>query len=106
MEGTWNRHNPVFYKKDDFWSVKRLLRQFERVVKYTDRGFDLSSVTDKYISIVEETIKVDNYYKTEKGTKYYNDTMEQFELVLKILQTWKATLKMSPEEILILKTII
>lgn len=106
MEGTWNRWNPVFYKKDDFWSVKRLLRQFERVVKYTNRGYDLTAVTDKYISIVEETIKTENYYKTEKGTKFYNDNIEQFELVLKILNVWKQTLKMSPEELLILKTII
>lgn len=105
LDVTWNRFNTAFYKSD-FWSIKRLLRQFDRNVKYTNRGYDLSSVTDKYISIVEEIISQENYYKTEKGTKFYNDTIEQFEVVLKILQTWKHELKMTPEELLILKTLI
>ncbi len=102
---TWNKWNTSFYKSD-FWSIKRLLRQFERTVKYTDRGYDLSSVTDKYIQIVEDVIKKENVYKSEKGVKYHTDTIEQFETVLKILNVWKKDLKMSKEEIYILKTII
>lgn len=105
MTGTWNRWNTSFYKSD-YWSCKRLLRQFERVIKYTNRGYDLSSVTDKYISLVEEILSKENYYKTDKGTRFYNDTMEQFEIVLKILQSWKRDLKITPEELLILKTVI
>ncbi len=105
FEGTWNRWNSSFYKID-FWGTKRLLRQFERVVKYTQRGYNLSSVTDKYISIVEEILNTDNIYKTEKGNKYHNDNIEQFEIVLKILQAWKKELKMTPEQLLILKTLI
>ena len=105
LEGTWNRWNKSFYKTD-IWSTKRLLRQFERVVKYTNRGYNLDSVTDKYISIVEEILKTENFYKTEKGTKFYADTIQQFEIVLKILKIWKVEHVMSPEQILILKTLI
>ena len=61
LEGSWNRWNTSFYKTD-YWSIKRLLRQFERVVKYTQRGYDLSSVTDKYISIVEEILATENFF--------------------------------------------
>ncbi|MDD1444132.1 hypothetical protein MEO93_28090, partial [Dolichospermum sp. ST_sed3] len=103
--GTWNKWNKTFYQSD-FWSTKRLLRQFERVVKYTERGYDLTSVTDKYISIVEEILLTENFYKSEKGTKYFTDTIEQFEVVLKILQVWKRDLKMTPEQILTLKQLI
>jgi hypothetical protein len=105
LEGTWNKWNKSFYQPD-FWSTKKILRQFERVIKYTERGYDLSSVTDKYISIVEQIILTENFYKSDKGTKYFNDTIEQFEVVLKILQVWKKDLKMTPEQILILKTLI
>jgi hypothetical protein len=105
MVGTWNRWNKSFYQPD-FWSIKRILRQFERVVKYTQRGYDLTSVTNKYIEIVEDIVKTENFYKTEKGTKYFTDTIEQFEIVLKILHTWKKDLKITPEELLIIKTII
>lgn len=105
LEGTWNKWNNSFYKTD-FWSIKRLLRQFERIVKYTERGYNLTSVTDKYIEIIESIIKTENFYKSQKGVKYFTDTIEQFEIVLKILKIWKRDLKLTPEELLIIKTII
>lgn len=105
MVGTWNKWNTSFYKTD-FWSIKRLLRQFERIVKYTQRGYDLTAITDKYIEIIEEILKTENFYKTEKGNKYFNDSIEQFKIVLKILQVWKKELKLTPDEVLIMKTLI
>lgn len=105
MNVNWNVFNTTFYKSD-YWSVKRLLRQFARNVKYHQRGYDLSVVTEKYISLIEEILKRDNIYHTEKGTKFYTDTKEQFEVVLKILQEWKKTLTMTPENLLILQTLI
>jgi hypothetical protein len=101
----YNRWNPTYYTSD-FWSIKRLLRQFQRCVKYTERGYDLTLVTDKYISIIKEIIQTENFYKSDKGTKYFNDTIEQFEVVLKILQVWKKELKITPEQLLILNTLI
>ena len=105
LEGTWNRWNKSFYQTE-FWSTKRLLRQFERNIKYHERGYDLSSVTDKYISIVEEIIKTENYYKSEKGKKYFEDTIETFEVVLKILNAWKKDKSITPEDLQTLKTLI
>lgn len=105
LVGTWNKWNTSFYSTN-FWNIKRLLRQFERTVKYTNRGYDLTSVTDKYIEIVENIIKTENYYKTTKGSDYFNDTIEQFEVTLKILKSWKKDLKITPEELLTIKTII
>lgn len=105
MKGTWNKWNSYFYTKD-FWSVKRLLRQFERVVKYSNRGYDLTEVTDKYISIVDDIIKMENFYKSEKGTKYFTDTIEQFEIVSKILHNYKLKGEMTEVELLTLKTLI
>jgi hypothetical protein len=103
--GTWNKWNSTFYRCN-FWGTKRLLRQFERVVKYTQRGYDLTSVTDKYIEIIEEIILTDNFYKSDKGTKYFDDTIEQFEVVLKILKIWKRDLTLTPEQLLTLKTLV
>lgn len=103
--GTWNKWNNTFYKAN-FWGTKRILRQFDRIIKYTNRGYDLTSVTDKYIEIVEEIILTENFYKSEKGNKYFEDTIEQFEVVLKILKAWKRDLVMTPEQLTILKTLI
>jgi hypothetical protein len=105
LEGTWNRWNTSYYKCN-LWSCKRLLRQFSRVVKYTERGYNLDSVTDKYISLIEEILDKDNIYKTEKGTIFYEKTQKEFEIVLKILQVWKVEKKMSPENLMVLQTLI
>ena len=105
MVGTWNRWNNNFYKTDSFWSCKKLLRQFERVVKYTQRGYDVSSVTNKYIELTEGIISMDNFYKTEKGEKFFNDTIEEFKIVLKVLYSWKKDQKITEEELLLLKQI-
>lgn len=105
LEGTWNRWNTSYYKCN-LWSCKRLLRQFSRVVKYTERGYNLDSVTDKYISLIEEILSKDNIYKTEKGTLFHEKTQKEFEIVLKILQLWKVEKKMSPENLMVLQTLI
>lgn len=101
----WNVFNTTFYKTE-FWSTKKLLRQFERNIKYHERGYNLDSVTDKYISIIEEIIQTENYYKTEKGSKYFEDNIETFEIALKILKVWKEKKQITPEQLSILKTLI
>lgn len=105
LEGTWNKWNTSYYKCN-LWSCKRLLRQFSRVVKYTERGYNLETVTDKYISLIEEILSLDNIYKTEKGSLFYEKTQKEFEIVLKILQIWKVEKKMTSENLLVLQTLI
>lgn len=104
-KGTWNKWNRHFYQPDQ-WNVRRFCRQWQRVVKYEQRGYDLSSVTNKYIKLVEEVISKENIYKTERGTKFYEDTQEQFKIVLKILKAYRKEKKISPEALLILKSLI
>jgi len=105
LEGTWNRWNTSYYKSD-LWSTKRLLRQFSRVVKYTERGYNLDEVTDKYISLIEDILAKDNVYKSEKGTIFYEKVQKEFEIVLKILQLWKKGKVMTPENLIVLQTLI
>ncbi len=105
MDGTWNKWSKQFYDPS-IWDAKRLMRQFSRIIKYESRGYDLSSVTDKYIEIVEQMLELENIYKTERGTEFYNKIKKEFTLVLNILQEYKKNRKISDEELLILKTII
>ena len=105
LEGTWNIWNKGFYENDQ-WSCKRILRQFERIVKYSMRGYNLDKVTDKYIELVENVLNKENFYKSKKGEDFYNDTKEKFELVLQILRVWKKDKQCTPEQLYILKTLI
>ena len=105
MDCNWNTWNDDFYNPD-LWSVKRIIRQFERVIKYTNRGYNLERVIDKYISMVEDIINLDNIYKTERGTEFYESTQKQFKIVIEILETWKKDKKITDNELRIIKTII
>lgn len=103
--GTWNKWNKYFYNPD-MWDCKRFLRQFSRIVKYEQRGFNLDLVLDKYIELVEGVLTLEDIYKTEKGHEFYIKTKTEFELVLAILQEYKKTKEISTEGLLILKSII
>ena len=103
--GTYNKWNKAFYSPD-IWDCRRLIRQFLRVIKYTERGYDLTQVTDKYISMVEEIINLNNIYKSERGTDFFEKNQKEFKIVLGILQIWKQEGKMSSENQLILQTFI
>ena len=102
---TWNKWSKQFYSST-IWDVKRIMRQFSRVCKYQDRGYNLSSVTDKYIELVEDILSKPNIYKTERGTEFHENTIKEFEIVLKILKEYKKEKKISFEALNILKTLI
>lgn len=104
-KGSWNKWNKSYYSEDQ-WSCKRLLRQWQRIYKYEQRGWDLSEVTNKYISMVEKQLQTTNIYNSEKGTKFHEDTQEQFKVVLKLLKAYKKEKKISPEGLLVLKQLI
>ena len=103
--GTWNKWNRSFYQPD-IWDTKRLCRQFFRIVKYEQRGYNLTSATNKYIELVEQMLELENIYKTERGTEFYNKIKQEFTLVLKLLKAYKKEKKISPEGLLVLKQLI
>lgn len=105
LNGTWNKWNKSFYNPNQ-WECKRFLRQFLRICKYTERGFDLTSVTDKYISMIEEILSKDNVYTSQRGVSFYEKTQKEFNILLKILKLWKKNQKMSDKHKLILQTLI
>lgn len=104
-ECNWNIWNSAFYKADQ-WNIKRLLRQFERVVKYYKRGYNTLPVSAKYIELVKDILSKKNIYTTQKGTKFHEDTQDQFEIVLKVLEHWQRTQDIGEKELLLLKTLI
>ncbi len=102
---TWNKWNKAFYTNDT-WDTWRIIRQFERCVKYHKRGYNVDLVVDKYIEICERLLDKENVFKSEKGTAHYEKVVEETEIVLAIFQEWKKTKEISEEDLLIIKTII
>lgn len=102
---TWNKWCKAFYNSNQF-DVKRILRQFDRICKYESRGYNCDGLLNKYIELVEDILKKDNIYLSEKGKDFYDRTCKEFTLVLKILQEYKKERKITPDQLLILKTLI
>lgn len=105
MSLTWNKWCKSFYNSNQF-DVKRILRQFDRLCKYQSRGYNCDLLLDKYIYLVEDILSKDNIYISEKGLVFYEKTQEEFNLVLKVLQEYKKEKLITPEALLMLKTII
>ena len=103
--GTWNKWNKSFYNPN-MWDCKRFIRQFERVVKYEQRGYNLDAVTDKYIELTEGVLQLENIYKTERGTEFYEKTIKEFQVVLALLKQYKKSKEISVEGLKILKDLI
>ena len=102
---TWNKWNRSFYTNDT-WDTWRLLRQFERCIKYHKRGYDVTLVVDKYIEISERLLDKENVFKSDKGTAHYEKVVAETTIILEILKTWKETKEITKEELEILRTII
>lgn len=102
---TWNKWNKAFYTNDT-WDTWRLLRQFERCIKYHNRGYDVTELVDKYIEISERLLDKENVFTSEKGTAHYEKVINETKIIIEILKLWKETKEISEEDLLTLKTII
>jgi hypothetical protein len=101
----WNKWNMAYYSKNE-WDVKRILRQFERCIKYTKRGFDTTDIVDKYISIINDILSKDKVFVTERGSQYFDETQKEMKVALGIISIWRETQEITEEQLDILKSII
>lgn len=87
LDCTWNKYNP-FFKEASAWNVKRFFRQFIRVIKYHNRGYNLDKVVAKYIELAQEFISKPDNFGTEKSKAFKDATVKEFEFAITILQDW------------------
>lgn len=102
---TWNKWNPAFY---DFniWHLSRILRQFERVIKYQKRGYDTDEVTLKYIDILKQGISYRNIFNSIKVDEKVELIKTNGTILIQILEQWLKTHTISDEELELLRTTV
>ena len=70
--------NPLRKQDTMMWTVAKWIRQFDRVVKYYDRGFDTRPVARTYIRWIDECIEAGCLFDSEASTEAFERFGEEF----------------------------
>lgn len=101
----WNKWNNAFYNPN-IWAVSRILRQFDRVIKYHNRGYNTDDVALKYIEILKGMLEYENIFTSEKVDEKVLSVKTNSKILIKILEKWLIDHTITKEEMeLISKTI-
>lgn len=67
------------------WNASKWLRQWDRVIKYANRGFDTVPMAKFYRYMIDEVVNGGQMFKTEASKKSYEAFVEEFsDLAVKI----------------------
>lgn len=101
----WNKWNTQFYDVN-IWGVGRLLRQFNRCVKYHERGYNTDNIVKKYQEILTGFLHYKNIFDSVKVEEKVDNVKEQANILNKIFDIWLEKHELSDvEKELIAKTI-
>lgn len=98
----WNKWNTTFYNPS-IWEIPRLLRQFERCIKYHKRGYNTDAVILKYREILEDLLKYHNIFNSETVESHLERMKESSKILIKIFDKWLESHSITEEEEKILK---
>ncbi len=98
----WNKWNTNFYA-EDVWTINRLLRQFERCIKYHNRGYNTDLVVKKYIELLDKLIDYHNIFNSTNFDEKLVIMKENGKILKEILKKWLADHKLTDEELTLLQ---
>lgn len=96
-DATWNKWNTAFYSVN-LWETGRLLRQFQRCIKYYKRGYNTDLVVLKYKELLLGLLEYENIFKSERMDNKVSEMKKSGEILLKIFNTWLETHYLSEED--------
>lgn len=75
------------------WEADRWIRQFDRCLKYWNRGFDTRPVAEYYIKLLDEQIEAPKLWTSDKATEYYDEFIAKFVEARKRINDWLQEVK-------------
>lgn len=102
---SWNKWNPL-YHSTEVWAISRVLRQFQRCIKYTKRGYNTDIVTKKYLELIDNIEKYESIFASEGFNEKLAFTKSNTLILKQIMQVWLDTHEISEEENELLKQTI
>jgi len=98
----WNKWNTTFYDPE-MWEVNKLLRLLERLFKYHKRGYNTDAVALKYISLIDEILKLQDIFNSANYTEKLKVNKENLKVIKMICNKWLDTHEITEEQTELLK---
>lgn len=98
----WNKWNLSFYG-ENIWTINRLLRQWERCVKYHKRGYNTDLVTKKYIELIDKLIAYNNIFNSANFDEKLVIMKENANILKQIMLIWLDKHELTEEELKLLQ---
>lgn len=70
------------------WTVAKWIRQFDRVVKYYNRGFDTRPVAEFYLKMIDECIDAGCLFDSDESHEYFDQFSEEFIAKRAVIADW------------------
>lgn len=85
--------NPMRKFKTDMWTVSQWVRQYDRVIKYWDRGYDTRPMAAFYINAINSVINQGALFTTDKSVGAFEAFVEEFTPIKEKMEVWLADRK-------------
>lgn len=80
--------NPLRNQDVDMYTVRMWVRQYARVEKYWDRGFDTRPMAEFYIDCIEKVIAKGQLFDSEKSEIAYDEFVTLFQPLADRMKAW------------------
>jgi len=80
--------NPLRDQDVDMYGAEMWIRQFDRVIKYWNRGFDTRPMAKFYIRLINEVIEKGQLFQTDKSTAAYQGFVTTYEPLRDKMVQW------------------
>lgn len=83
-------HNPLRDQDCTMWTVAKWVRQFDRVVKYYNRGFDTRPMAKFYLEMIDECIEAGCLFDSDESQDAFKNFSEEFLEKRAMIADWLA----------------
>ena len=80
--------NPMRKQDADIYTTEMWVRQFDRVIKYWNRGIDTRPMARFYIDLITQTIEKGSLFTSETALANYNEFVETYEPLREKMIMW------------------
>lgn len=80
--------NPLRNHDCIMWNVAKWIRQFDRVVKYYERGFDTRPMAKFYLDMIDECIDAGCLFDSDESNENFNQFSEEFLIARAKIADW------------------
>lgn len=82
--------NPLRDQDVDMYGVEMWVRQFDRVIKYWNRGYDTRPMAEFYIKLIDGVLDKGKLFNTAKSEASYQEFVDTYEPLKHKMEEWLA----------------